>query len=197
MAGVSSGYPALYGRFKGSTRPAAMSAPPNTIALNPYSRPTSQVRPGETPRGAQLLSTVRQAPGGGHDLYASPDGNVYRRKDDGWYRRETAGTWKYVAPTQGKIQNERAAAAGAGVGGNRGSQLAGAAGAGGSGAGAVYRPNATGLERRDNPSRVPDAGVEARAQDVANLERQYYARSLAQMRAQNAHPVRRGGGRRR
>jgi hypothetical protein len=49
--------------------------------------------------------------------------------------------------------------------------------------------------RRD---RVPDAGYQARAHEVANLEREYYARSLAQMRSQNfrsARPVR--GGRRR
>ena len=61
------------------------------LALNPYSRPPTAVRPGEIPRGAQLLTTVRQAPGGGRDLYASPDGSVYRRKNDGWYRRQAGG----------------------------------------------------------------------------------------------------------
>jgi hypothetical protein len=184
-AAAISGYPALYGRFKGSARPAAMVPPPNTLALNPYARPSSQVRPGETPRGAQLLSTVRQSSGGGRDLYASPDGNVYRRKDDGWYRRETGGNWKFFAPTQGQIQNQQADAA-------RGGQP--------SGAGGVYRPTAArdeaagrGQALRD---RVPDSGSQARAEEVAALEREYYARSLAQMRAQNYRPARSGGRRR-
>jgi hypothetical protein len=54
-----------------------------------------------------------------------------------------------------------------------------------------------------HPARVPEAGFEAHAQEVAALERQYYARVLAEMRAENwraanyrARPVR-GGGRRR
>ena len=184
-----SGYPALYGRFKGSARPAPMTPPPNTLALNPYTRPASQVRSGETPRGAQLLSTVRQSPGAGRDLYASPDGNVYRRKDDGWYRREAGGNWKLFAPTQGQMQNERSVAGAAAA---RGGQL--------SDAGNVYRPAATAAaNRREAASgtRVPDVGNEARAQEVADLERQYYARSLAQMRAQNYPRARVGGGGRR
>jgi hypothetical protein len=56
-------------------------------------------------------------------------------------------------------------------------------------AGAVYRPGAVkgqGAARMAlAANRVPNTGVEARAQQVAALERQYYARSLAQMRAQN------------
>jgi hypothetical protein len=195
---ANSGFPALYGRFAGATGPTALSPPANSIALNPYSRPTSRVAPGETPRGAQLLSSVRQAPGAGRDLYASPDGNVYRRQENGWYRRDAAGKWNFVAPTQGTMQNERAAAPGAGRGAQASGALAGTA---------VYRPGAAGADagaaqnRRDDlsrGSRVPDAGGEARAQDIANLEREYYARSLAQMRSQNARPTRaRTGGRRR
>src|SRR4029434_8271606 len=77
-----SGYPALYGRFRGATRPAPLSPPASTLAINPYSRPQIAARSGDIPRGAQLLSTVRQSPGGGRDLYASPDGNIYRRKPD-------------------------------------------------------------------------------------------------------------------
>src|SRR5262249_31176307 len=182
LAGFS-GYPALYGRFKGSSRVAALAPPPNTLALNPYSRPASSVRPGETPRGAQLLSTVRHSPGGGRDLYASPDGDIYRRKDDGWYRRESGGGWKFFATTQGQMQGDRLAAA-------RGAQP--------SGAGAVARPGGADVGRRDTRSgaRVPNVGSEARAQQVAALEREYYARSLAQMRAQNFRPARIGGRRR-
>src|SRR5262249_41200225 len=106
-----SGYPALYGRFRGPARAAAMPLPANTLALNPYLRPQAPIRSGEIPRGAQLLSALRQAPGGGRDLYASPDGNVYRRKSDGWYRRDAAGAWKFFAPTQGRIEPERVASA--------------------------------------------------------------------------------------
>jgi hypothetical protein len=169
----ASGYPALYGRFQGSTRPAAMTPPADTLALNPYSRPAASARPGEVPRGAQLLSEVRQTPGGGRDLYASPDGSVYRRKDDGWYRRQAGGGWSYFAPTQGTIDRGQVASA-------RGAQAAGAGGA--------IRPAAAGVQGRG--SRVPDSGRQVRAQEVANLERQYYARSLGQMRSQNARPAR-------
>jgi hypothetical protein len=190
-AGIA-GYPALYGRFRGATHPSALSPPPNTLALNPYSRPRSSVSPGEIPNGAQLLNAVRQAPGGGRDLYASPDGNVYRRQTDGWYRREGGGKWSYVAPTQGPIQASRVASARA---------------AGSSGPGAVYRPspgrNAAPARAQSVGNRVPNTGLEARAQEVAALERQYYARSLAQTRVQNwraagggARPVRTGGRRR-
>jgi len=172
-----SGYPALYGRFQGSTRPAAMTPPPNTLALNPYSRPQTATRPGEIPRGAQLLTNVRQAPGRGRDLYASPDGNIYRRRDDGWYRRQAGGGWSFFAPTQGQIQRDRLASA-----------------RGGQPGGAVYRPTpgpgAASARLQARGGRVPDTGFEARAHEVAALERQYYARSLGQMRAQNWQPSR-------
>lgn len=176
------GYPALYGRFQGSSRPAVLPAPANTLAVNPYTRPKSTVRSGEVPQGAQLLANVRQASGGGSDLYASPDGNVYRRKNDGWYRRQADGRWDFHAPVPGTMERDRAASV-------RGAPPAGAGG--------VRTPGAG----RD---RVPDSGFEARAQEVAALERQYYARSLAQMRARQwrapakvARPVRTGGGGRR
>ncbi|HXJ76644.1 MAG TPA: hypothetical protein VNM37_27555, partial [Candidatus Dormibacteraeota bacterium] len=170
------GYPALYGRFRGATRPAALTPPPSTVALNPYSRPQTAARPGEVPRGAQLLSTVRQAPGGGRDLYASPDGSVYRRQNDGWYRRQAGGGWNFVAPLKGSIERGQVSStrgAGAGAGGN------------------VYRPvsvggpNVTPGRGQGLGPRVPNSGFEARAQDVAALEREYYARSLAQYRADN------------
>jgi hypothetical protein len=173
-AGTFSGYPALYGRFQGSTRPAALQPPANTLALNPYSRPKTAARAGEVPTGATLLSTVREAPGGGNDLYASPDGNVYRRKNDGWYRREAGGKWSFFAPTQGQIARDQAASA---------------RGAAASGAGAVYRPRAEangGAGRAGGVGgRVPDSGERARAAQAADLERQYYARTLGQVRRQD------------
>jgi hypothetical protein len=121
-----------------------------------------------------MLSAVRQSPGGGQDLYASPDGGVYRRQNDGWYSRQSGGGWKFYAPTQGTIQRNQVADA-------RGGQPGGAGG--------VYRPSAspaaTGARAQAIANRVPNSGQEARAQEVAALERQYYARSLAQARAQN------------
>jgi hypothetical protein len=183
----SSGYPAMYGRFTGANRPAALPPPANALALNPYARPQSSVRSGEVPRGAQLLSSVRQAPGGGRDLYASPDGSIYRRAQDGWYRREAGGKWNFAAPLQSAVQDGRVEAAkssrpadavpvnrpesGRNVGSNRGQALG---------------------------NRVPDSGIEPRAQQIADLEREYYARSLAQARMQRGGGARigRAGGRR-
>jgi hypothetical protein len=56
----------------------------------------------------------------------------------------------------------------------------------------------SGMQAR--PARVPEAGFEAHAQEVAALERQYYARVLAEMRAENwraanyrVRPVQGGG----
>lgn len=177
-ASAYKGYPAQYGRYQGATTPSALSPPQNTVALNPYTRPTQPVRPGEMPRGAQLLTAVRQSPGGGRDLYASPDGGVYLRKSDGWYRRDAGGDWRFAAPIQGRM--ERGA-------------VVGARGAGQGGAGTVPRPVA-GAAAAGRVGRVPDQGMEARSADIAALERQYYARSLAQYRAQN---WRAGGVRRR
>jgi hypothetical protein len=172
------GYPAQYGRFRGATRPAALSPPPNTVALNPYSRPQTAARPGEIPRGAQLLSTVRQSPGGGRDLYASPDGGVYLRKSDGWYRRQAGGGWNLVAPTQGSIERGQLASA-------RGAPQAGGSNINRPAAG----PNVAPGRSQGLGQRVPNSGFEARAQEVAALEREYYARSMGQFRAQNRRPA--------
>ncbi len=150
------------------------------------------MRPGEIPRGAQLLTSVRQAPGGGRDLSASPDGQIYRRSDAGWYRREASGGWSFFAPTQGRVEAGRVVAA-------QGGQAASL--------GNLNRPrpggNVVAARAQALGSRGPDSGSEARAQEVAALERQYYARALAQMRAQNYgaytranRPVRAGGRRR-
>ena len=70
------------------------------------------------------------------------------------------------------------------------------------GAGNVYRPSA-GAGSQGGVGRVPNTGFEARNHEVAALEREYYARSLAQYRQQNwqssrsyNRPVRSGGRRR-
>jgi hypothetical protein len=187
-----SGYPALYGRFQGATRPAALVPPANTLALNPYTRPQTPARAGDIPRGAELLSTVRQSSSRGRDLYASPDGNVYQRRSDGWYRRQAGGNWGFYAPVQGTIERNQAGVA-------RGGQPAGA----GDGYRIAAARNAGAGGNQIRGDRVPNAGGEARAQEVAALERQYYERTLGQMRAQNARSYRsasrpaRGGGRRR
>jgi hypothetical protein len=143
--------------------------------------------PGEIPKGAQLLSNVKQSPGGGRDLYASPDGGIYMRKDDGWYRRQAGGSWQLYAPAQGTIQR---------------AQVASAKGTPASGSSVAYRPlpgaGPAGTRSQALGNRVPDSGFEARAQEVAALERQYYARSLAEARTQNwrgSGNISRGGGR--
>jgi hypothetical protein len=187
------GYPALYGRFKGSPTASAMIPPANTVAFNPYSRPGSAARPGDIPRGAQMLRDVRTAPGSGRDLYASRDGSVYLRKSDGWYRRGIGGSWAFYAPAQGRIKAQSAATV------RRDAPSASG--------GVAYRPVAGAADIQRNQAwanRAPDAGVEARRQEVAELERQYYARSIAQYRANNSRPHgsynrggRAGGGRRR
>jgi hypothetical protein len=180
-----SGYPALYGRFKGTTRATPLLPPANTIALNPYARPQTAARAGDMPHGAQLLSTVRQSPTRGRDLYASPDGNIYLRKSDGWYRRQAHGKWGFYAPTQGQVERGQVAAA-------RGGQSS-----------AGYRitptPDASAANRSGRGDRLPDSGTRMQDQQVSDLERQYYARTLAQYRVQNARsagvsrPARTGG----
>jgi hypothetical protein len=210
-----SGHPALYGRHwpsapsvpsarSAGSAPSAASAvsaasarsaisarsalsapqalPANTLALNPYLRPETAIRSGDVPRGAQLLTSVRQSPGGGRDLYASPDGVIYQRRTDGWYRQASGG-WNFYAPTQGTIEQNRLAAAqrkqGPGSGQARSAARSGAGG-----------------------NRVPNSGRELGTQQVAALERQYYARALSQMRAQNwrasnvSRPARSAGRRR-
>jgi hypothetical protein len=172
-----------------------MQPPANTLALNPYSRPKTAVSAGNIPKGAQLLSAVRQSPGGGRDLYASPDGNVYMRKNDGWYQRGAGNKWNYFSPTQGQIERARASGGG-GAGGGNAYRIAAAQNA------AAARGQWAG------GGRVPNVGGETRLQDAANLDRAYYARALGQMRSQNMRPaynnagrsggrVGRGGGRRR
>jgi len=184
-------HPALWGRFLGSRRPIAQPLPVSTLALNPYARPATPARAGEMPRGAQLLSNVRQSSGGGRDLYASPDGNVYLRKPDGWYRRQGGGNWSYFAPTQGKVDPQPGGAPrGGGIGGSAGNRIS---------------PNVNASAAKAiNRNRVPDAGDRMEARQVAELERQHYARTLSQMRSANvrpnynaSRPVRSGGGGRR
>jgi hypothetical protein len=185
-----SGYPAVYGRFRGATGTERMTPPAQTLALNPYSRPTSAIRPGDVPHGAQLLRSVHQNANSGRDLYASPDGNVYLRKNDGWYRREAGGNWNRFAAIQSQVQK-----------GVTEAPLAAQA----PGARAELRQSSS-RNADATPRNIPNVGGEARSEQVAALEREYYARSLADARAQYwrsggagnfSGRARRGGGRRR
>jgi hypothetical protein len=182
------GYPSLYGRFRGSLRPAALAPPANTLLLNAYTRPQSPVRAGEVVHGAQSLMNLRGGPAAGRDLYASLDGNVYQRRDNGWFRRQPGGAWSYVAPLKGSVQSVNPPVAGQARPGVRVAK----------GTLAPAAPNRSG----DRPERFernvpPNAGSEI-SPDVANrLEREYYARALSQMRAQGGGGRRVGGGRRR
>jgi hypothetical protein len=168
-AGGWGNYPALYGRFRNDARPVALSPPANTLALNPYVRPqsTTPLKRGEMPRGATLLTTVRQSPGGGRDIYATPDGQVYLRKNDGWYRRQ-GGNWNYTAPLQGAAERNPARAE----------------------ARAASLPNVQGARAQNVATRLPDAGPNARPANVSALEREHAARALAQQRQQNVQPSR-------
>jgi hypothetical protein len=177
-SGYTYDYPAATGRYEGTTKPEPKSPPPNTLGLNPYTRPETPVRSGQVPHGAQLMTNLRQTPGGGRDLYASPDGSVYQRRNDGWYRRGSGGGWDFVAPAQGQIERSQIASARAG-------QRAGGAG---------YRvAPANASAARGQFNRVPNLGAQRNAQQVAALERQYYARSLAGMRSRNMRPSFGGG----
>jgi hypothetical protein len=189
---IYGGYPALYGRFQGALRPTPLTPPGNTLALNPYSRPNTPLRTGQVPGGAQLLDTVQQSPGGGRDLYAGPDGNIYQRRNDGWYRRGAGNNWNYYAPAQGAAQRGQNAAAPSAPAAGAAQARRTTPGPGGPAANAPARGN-----------QGPDAGVRAPAQNAASLDRQYYSRNLGQTRTQNARPanraprpVRAGGGRR-
>src|SRR6185436_7128786 len=104
--------------------------------------------------------------------------NVYQRRNDGWYRRQAAGNWSFYAPTQGQVQRSQGGSA-AGV------QPAGAGG----GNRIATGPNAPAGRTQLRGDRVPNAGAEVKAQEVAALERQHYARALGQMRAQNVRPA--------
>ena len=185
------GYPALYGRFTSSPRAAALAPPANTLLLNAYTRPKSPVRAGEAVHGAQSLMSLRSSPGGGRDLYASLDGNVYQRRDNGWYRRQPGGAWSYAAPLKGTVQNANAAAgqARAGAGGVNPTIVAAAQNR------AANRPDRA--ERTDR-NFAPDMGGNMNPDVADRLEREYYARAISQMRAQGGgQRVGRGGGGRR
>jgi hypothetical protein len=128
------------------------------------------VRRGETPRGATLLTTVRQSPGGGRDLYAAPDGQVYLRKNDGWYRRE-GKNWSYVSPPQAVADRARANS-----GRNPAIAMPGA-----------QAPTARPQAIANHPA---NAAANVRQADVSALERERAARQLAQQRQQNVQPSR-------
>ena len=107
------------------------------------------------------------------------------------YRRQAGGNRSFFAPEGGQIERRSGDGSSPGIGAQPG-------GVGG------YRiaagPNTTAGRTQARGDRVPNVGSEAKAQEVAALERQDYARALAQMRTQNVGPsdtARRGGGRRR
>jgi hypothetical protein len=111
---------------------------------------------------------------------------VYQRREKGWYRRENTGRWSFYAPTQAMVERQNAAAA---------ARTPAAADA-------MNRLAPTGRGAGVPARQVPNSGIEPRAQQVANLEREYYARALGQMRAHsgrggNVGRPARGGGRRR
>lgn len=182
LSALQNGYPALYGRFRSTAGRTPFLPPADTIALNPYSRTQNALRPGEMPTGAQLLKNVRQSSGGGRDLYAAQDGNIYQRRTDGWYRQATGGKWDYFAPAQGaRLDRGQIAVGNAVAGGGQNRAAAQSA--------VAARAQARGYQGQ------------AQQQVAADLDRQYYARQVGQARAHNmranqargGRPVRAGG----
>lgn len=156
-------YPALYGRYRNSANAQRLVPPANTLAVNPYTRPQGELKRGETPRGATLLTQVRQSPGGGRDLYAAPDGQVYLRKNDGWYQRQ-GGNWNYVSPPQAVVQRARA---------NTGERPA------------IAMPNTPNTRAQAVANRPAVGGGNYQQQNIQALERERAARQIAQQRQQN------------
>jgi hypothetical protein len=180
LSALQNGYPSLYGRFRGTAGGTPFLPPGDTIALNPYSRSQYALRSGEMPQGAQLLSNVRKSAGGGRDLYAAPDGNIYQRRTDGWYRQAAAGKWDYFAPAQGARLNRGQIAVGNAVAG-----------------GGQNRTAAQNYAGQARSYQGYNGNWQGRQQVAADLDRQYYARQVGQVRAQNMRANRgavRGGG---
>ena len=88
------GYPTTYGRFAGAAVAVPMRIPPRASLANPYAR-----LPGNTAEVAAESLKVGSAEA--RDLYATPDGSIYRRQEGKWYRAEAGGHWGYVAPAVG------------------------------------------------------------------------------------------------
>ena len=113
-----------------------------------------------------------------------------QRRNDGWYRRQASGAWSFAAPVSGTVTRGQVAT-------GPKANTAAAANVNRIAPNPKLAPGRTAARER-----VPDLGDRVQAQQVADLERQYYARSIAQMRNQYSRPANvsrpvRGGGRRR
>jgi hypothetical protein len=96
------GYPTMYGRFAGTTLPAPLTIPSQASLVDPFgTAPRAQARQAAEGRGAEQLRSVRVGSAASRDLYALPNGDIYRRQDGNWYRAQANGDWRYVAPAVG------------------------------------------------------------------------------------------------
>jgi len=178
------GHPALYGRFSRG-RSATLAPPESTLLLNPYTRFETPARAGVLPHGAEALRTASK---GGRDLDASPDGNIYQRRENGWYRRQAGNSWSLAASTPGKVEMVNLPAG----------QLRSVSSDGKNRMAAVHT-----IRTEGGVNRVPDAGSGRNPEMMAAMEREYYARALSQMRQQGGiqaysrRTTTRPGGRRR
>ena len=87
------GYPTEYGRFAGATRAVPMALPARASLVDPYARVPA----------AQAMPAARVGSAEARDLYATPEGTIYRRQEGKWYRADTAGHWAYVSPAAGPV----------------------------------------------------------------------------------------------
>ncbi|KPJ84123.1 MAG: hypothetical protein AMS19_01910 [Gemmatimonas sp. SG8_23] len=82
-AGARAGYRAGY---RAGTRAA-------NARNNIYDRPANRPRNAARPATADRVRPDRAAPSTRNNIYAGPDGNVYRRGENGWESRDRQGGW--------------------------------------------------------------------------------------------------------
>jgi hypothetical protein len=165
-AGV--GYPTTYGRFAGATRAVPMSVPARASLVDPYAKTPASVNPTAASRAAeQTMQSLRVGSDASRDLYASPDGNIYRRQDGKWYQPAADGHWAYVAPAVGPETHPYHPATMA----------------------AYDRPVAARPAAAATDYRRPP--------ETAQMDQDYQARAMAERSYQQSRPEYRGGGGRR
>jgi hypothetical protein len=152
------GYPTTYGRFAGTTRPVPLPVPAQATLVNPYAAlPGARYRASEVARGAeQQRQALRVGSAAARDLYATPGGDIYCRRDGNWYRAGANGTWNYASAAAGPRTSAYQPQIPA----------------------SYARPQAV-------APAVPSAAAYNRAADVQALDRDYYARAAGDQNWRN------------
>lgn len=160
---AGAGYPTMYGRFAGATRAVPMSIPARAALANPYAAAPGVPIRGAAGKGAeQLWGSAKVGSQAARDLYATSDGSIYRRQEGKWYRAGADGKWAYVTPAVGPKTT-------------------------------AYHPETVaGYDRPAAYRPVETPVVAPRVDDAAALDRDYYARAMAERSVQQGHPAYRG-----